>query len=114
MVAPSEPAQPGEEKPAGLAPNREDALAPRHREAAAGDDDPVPLLRRAESRCVQLRRGQRIALVAADRAELARLPRGSRANDLLWRARHEVPPHEQPLPERLAAEQHERAARWRG
>src|SRR5580693_2988240 len=59
---------------------------------------------------IQRRRWQRIALVAAHGRVVARLPARRGRGDLLGRAGHEVPPHEQRLAERRAAEQENAAA----
>ena len=76
-------------------------LRERQRRAAA-----TPLPGAAQQPCdVKGRGGQGLTAIVADRAEVTRLPASRCRLDLRSRAGDEVPPHEQPLAERLAAEQ---------
>src|SRR6516164_2467106 len=62
----------------------------------------------------QRRRGQRIPGVAANRTELPGRPGVTRGHDLFGGAGDEVPPHDQPLAKRRAADDEESARTRRG
>src|SRR5712691_2792692 len=90
------------------------AMYPRASVRHGPDSGPMTsalfLPRSAQPGGIQRRSGQRIAAVPAHAAKPPLPPVSDRRRDLLRRARDEVPPHQQGLPERDAAQQQQPGA----